>query len=148
MVTVGSESVLLPSSGERPGMLLKSCNRTNPWSSPGQNAGVGSLSLLQGIFLTQELNPGLLHCRWFLNQLNHKGSPQGKNTQVGSLSLLQWNFPTQESNWGLLPCKELPCPQMSVVGRLRNCVPDNLMVLNTIHMLAIPEFLSIPDSYT
>ena len=30
------------------------------------NIGVGSLSLLQGIFLTQEWNQGLLHCRWIL----------------------------------------------------------------------------------
>ena len=34
----------------------------SPWNSPGQNAGVGSLSLLQGIFPTQGSNPGLLHC--------------------------------------------------------------------------------------
>ena len=34
-----------------------------PWNSPGQNTGVGSLSLLlQGIFPTQGLNPGLPHC--------------------------------------------------------------------------------------
>jgi len=33
----------------------------SPWNSPGQNTGVGSLSLLQWIFLTQELNRGLLH---------------------------------------------------------------------------------------
>ena len=33
------------------------------WNSPGQNTGVGSLSLLQQIFLTQESNHGLLHCR-------------------------------------------------------------------------------------
>ena len=45
------------------------------WNSPGQNTGVGGLSLLQGIFPTQELNPGLLHCRWILYQLSHKGSP-------------------------------------------------------------------------
>ena len=45
------------------------------WNSPGQNTGVGSHSLLQGIFPTQGLNPGLLHCRWILYQLNHKGSP-------------------------------------------------------------------------
>ena len=38
----------------------------SPWNSPGQNTGVGSLSLLQGIFSTQELNPGLPHCRWIL----------------------------------------------------------------------------------
>ena len=35
----------------------------SPWNSPGQNTGGGSLSLLQGIFPTQGLNPGLLHCR-------------------------------------------------------------------------------------
>ena len=46
-----------------------------PWNSPGQNTRVGSLSLLQGIFPTQGKNPGLLHCRWILYQLNHKGSP-------------------------------------------------------------------------
>ena len=34
-----------------------------------------SLSLLQGIFPTQGLNAGLLHCRQILYQLNHKGSP-------------------------------------------------------------------------
>ena len=47
----------------------------SPWNSPGQNTGVGSLSLLQGIFPTQGSNPGLLHCRRILYQLNHKGSP-------------------------------------------------------------------------
>ena len=46
----------------------------SPWNSPGQNNGVGSLSLLQGIFPTQGLNSGLLHCRWILYQLNRKGS--------------------------------------------------------------------------
>ena len=40
-----------------------------------QNTGVGSLSLLQRIFLTQEWNQGLLHCRQILYQLSHKGSP-------------------------------------------------------------------------
>ena len=34
-----------------------------PWDFPGQNTGVGCLSLLQGIFPTQESNQGLLHCR-------------------------------------------------------------------------------------
>ena len=46
-----------------------------PWNSPGQNTGVGSLALLQWIFLTQESNQGLLHCRQILYQLSHKGSP-------------------------------------------------------------------------
>ena len=47
----------------------------SPWNSPGQNTGVGSHSLLQGIFPTQGSNPCLLHCRRILYQLSHKGSP-------------------------------------------------------------------------
>ena len=44
---------------------------------PGKpkNTGVGSLSLLQGIFLTQKSNRGLLHCREILYQLSYQGSP-------------------------------------------------------------------------
>ena len=43
---------------------------------PGKpkNTGVGSLSLLQGIFQTQELNQGLLHCRQILYQLSYQGN--------------------------------------------------------------------------
>ena len=40
-----------------------------------KNTGGGSLSLFEGIFLTQELNQGLLHCRWILYQLSYQGSP-------------------------------------------------------------------------
>ena len=43
-----------------------------------KSTGVGSLSLLQWIFLTQESNQGLLHCRQVLYQLSYKGSPAGK----------------------------------------------------------------------
>ena len=45
------------------------------WNSPGQNTGVGTLSLLQGIFPTQGLNPGLPPCRRLLYQLSYKRSP-------------------------------------------------------------------------
>ena len=48
----------------------------SPWNSPDQNTEVGSLSLLQRIFPTQGLNPGLLHCTWILYQLSHQGSPR------------------------------------------------------------------------
>ena len=68
----------------------------NPWNSPGQNTGVGSLSLLQGIFLTQGSNPGIQHCRQFLYQLSHQeshvylghmlNSMQGKGTLTLSAS--------------------------------------------------------------
>ena len=46
-------------------------------NSPGKNTGVGSHSLLQGIFPTQRSNPGLLpllHCRQILYCLNHQGT--------------------------------------------------------------------------
>ena len=50
------------------------CNPMDcPWNSPGQNTGVGSLSLLQGIFPIQGSNPGLPHCWQSLYQLNHQG---------------------------------------------------------------------------
>ena len=61
-----SESHLVVSDSLRPHGLY------SPWNSPGQNTGVGSLSLLQGIFPTQGLNPGLLRCRQILYQLSHK----------------------------------------------------------------------------
>ena len=64
----------------------------SPWNSLGQNTGVGSLSLLQGIVPTQEPNPGLLHCGWILYQLSHKGSPsicRGRGGGGVSLSPLQ-----------------------------------------------------------
>ena len=48
-----------------------------------QNTGMGSLSLLQGIFPTHVLNPGFPHCRRILYQLNHKGSPR----------ILEWSLP-------------------------------------------------------
>ena len=71
-----------------------------PWNSPGQNTGVGSLSLLQGIFPTQGSNPGLPHCRRILYQLSHKGSP--RILEWVTYPFLQWIFPTQELNRGLL----------------------------------------------
>ena len=94
---------------------------------PGQNAGVGSLSLLQGIFPPQESNWGLLNCRQILYQLSYQGSPSetrsvmsnslrlqelyspqnspGQNAGVGSLSFLQGIFPTQGSNPSLPHCR-------------------------------------------
>ena len=48
----------------------------SPWNSPGQDTGVGSLSLLQGLFPTQGSNPGLPHCREILYQLSYQGSPE------------------------------------------------------------------------
>ena len=72
----------------------------SPWNSPGQNIGVGSLSLLQEIFPTQQSNPGLPHCRRILYQLSHKGSPR----------ILEWvaySFSSRSSqprNWTRVSC--------------------------------------------
>ena len=46
-----------------------------PWGFLGKSTGVGCNFLLQGIFLTQGLNPGLLHCRQMLYHLSDQGSP-------------------------------------------------------------------------
>ena len=89
----------------------------SPWSSLGQNTGVVSLSLLQGIFPTQRSNPGLPHCRRILYQLNHNGSPKmerrNKQTyfQRGNVdvqqamaphsSTLAWKIPWTEEPGGL-----------------------------------------------
>ena len=72
----------------------------SPWNSPGQNTGVGSLSLLQGIFPTQGWNPGLLHCRRILYQLRHKGSPR-------TLEWVAYPFSSWSSgprNWTRVSC--------------------------------------------
>ena len=50
--------------------------RYSPWSSPGQNTGGGSYSLLQRIFPTQESNLSLLHYRQSLYCLSHQESPR------------------------------------------------------------------------
>ena len=80
----------------------------SPWNSPGQNTGVGRLSLFQGIFPTQGLNWGLphcgwilyQHCGWILYQLSHQGSPR----------ILEWlAYPffsgsSQPRNWIRVSC--------------------------------------------
>ena len=72
----------------------------SPWNSPGQNTGVGSLSLLQGIFPTQGSIPGLPHCRRILYELTHKGSPR-------ILYLVAYPFSSgsfQPMNWTRFSC--------------------------------------------
>ena len=55
----------------------KVCRRLGWYGNTFLNRfGVGSLSLLHGIFPTQGLNPGLPHYRWILYQLSYKGSPR------------------------------------------------------------------------
>ena len=65
----------LPSPGIKPRSpaLQADSLPAEPQGKP-KNTGVGSLPLLQWIFLTQESNQGLLHCRWILYQLSYQGS--------------------------------------------------------------------------
>ena len=63
---------MFPTKGLNPGLPLANSLPSEPPGKP-KNTGVGSLSLLQEIFLTQESNQGLLNCRWFLYQLSYKG---------------------------------------------------------------------------
>ena len=71
--------------------------------SLGKNTGVGCHALLQRLFPTHGLNPGLPDCEWILYCLESSGKPE--NTGAGSLSLLQGILPTQESNQGLPHCR-------------------------------------------
>ena len=81
----------------------------SPWNSPDQNTGVGSCSLLQGIFPTQGSNTGLPHCRQILYQLSYLGSPRmleweaypfpvdfpDPGIKLGSPSLLEDSLPAE-----------------------------------------------------
>ena len=68
---------------------LQSHGLYSPWNSPGQNAGVGSLSLLQGIFPTQLLNWGLLHRRQIFLPTELSGKlVMMTHNQQSSMSLL------------------------------------------------------------
>ena len=74
---------------------LQSTRLLCPWDFPGKNTSVGCHLLLQGIFLTQGLNPGVLHCRRILYQLIHQGSLKGAPQGTKILSTLIWSLGTQ-----------------------------------------------------
>ena len=61
---------------------------SEPQGKPKKTA-VASLSLFQGIFLTQELNRGLLHCRQILYQLSYQRSPIN-DLPANSFTLIDW----------------------------------------------------------
>ena len=73
--------------------------------TPGQNTGMGSPSLLQGIFPTQGSHPGFLHCRW-IHQLSQKGSP--RKLEWVAYPFSKGIFLTQQSNpGGLLQYRQI-----------------------------------------
>ena len=79
---------------------LQSHGLYSQWNSPDQNTGMGSLSLLQGIFPTQGSNWCLQHCRQILYQLSHKASPR-------TLEWVAYPFSSRSSQprtWTGVPC--------------------------------------------
>ena len=82
-----------------------------PWTSPGQNTGVGNIPLLRGS--SQPRDWTQVSPLQADSLLAEPGKPT--NAGVGSLSLLQGIFPTQESSQGLLHCRRVPY-QLSYQG--------------------------------
>ena len=75
-----------------------------PSEPPGKpkNTGVGSLSLLQGNFPTQELNQDLLHCRQLPYQLSYLGSPYCLNTVLHRSGCV-YNTHCVSPEWSFIP---------------------------------------------
>ena len=94
----------------------------SPWDPPGRNTRVGSLSLLQGSFRTQEWNWGLLHCRRILYQPSHQGLA-GPCLACRSWSLFRsrcllarwsWGVPVFSRSRGYTPLTQ--CPELALDG--------------------------------
>ena len=85
-------------------VLVQHYGLYSPWKSPSQNPGLGSLSLLQGIFPTG-IEPRCLTLQVDSLPAESQGKP--KNTGVGNLFLLQWIFLTQELKQGLPHCRQI-----------------------------------------
>ena len=116
-------------------------NSFSPWDSPGQNTGMSSLSLLQGIFSTQGPNPGLPHCRKILYQLSHKGSPR----------ILEWvaNPFSRGSSWprnqtqqcrGLLHCRQ-------TLYQLSHHIKEPSKSVVVVYSLSCVQLYSDPKDY-
>ena len=111
----------------------------SPWTSPGQNTGVGSLSLLQGIFPTWGLNPGVSHGRRILYQLSHQRSSSYKQGQwfslvipTPSLDKRRWTDSTHplapEVEWkGPMVMGSNPCPTTCWL-KVNQCLSLNVTI--------------------
>ena len=105
-----------------------------PWNSPG-NTGLGFHALLQGIFPTQGLNPGLLHCRWILYCLSHQ------EVQIG-WACHEFKFPIISRITEVLFSSVLPHKYFSV---LKNIFP---FYLETSNLRLRKKTYSLMNSFT
>ena len=113
----------LPNSGmepRSPALWVDSLPSEPPGKS--KNTGVGSLSLFQGIFPTQESNQGLLHCRRILYQLSHHESPGcyvyfTTIKKKGKIS----KYLQSSCNWVIAFTLVLTCSILAGAGFLEEC---------------------------
>ena len=82
--------------------------------SPGKNTGVSCHALLQGIFPTQESNPGLPHCRWILYHLSHQRS-------LTSVRMVTIKNSTIRKSWRRCSRKGNPPPFVNTNDNLCSC---------------------------
>ena len=100
----------LPNPGiePRPPELQADSLPSEPLGKP-MSTGMGSLTILEEIFPTQELNRDLLHCRWILYQLRYQGSP----LSIPIVNMLQishacWLIATVSIHWSVIPLEPNP----------------------------------------
>ena len=109
--------VAFPSPGDLPNPGMESRSPTfqadsllaQPQRKP-KNTGVGSLSPLWGIFLTQESNYGLLHHKRILYQLSHQGCPFGVCSCILCLLIFlfyQLTFFNEKINIAIIPYQQI-----------------------------------------
>ena len=111
----------------------------NPWNSPGQNTGVGSCFLPQGIFPAQRLNPGIPYCRQVLYQPSHQESPR-------TLEWVAYPFPADLSDPGIKPgslhCRrtlhQLSCQGRAVHSSKRSQFLNHIMLTIAYEVCVLP----------
>ena len=114
----------------------------SPRDSPGQNTGVGSRSLFQGIFPTQGLNPGLLHYRQILYLLSQSKALKTYHfSSVGQLCPTLCN-PVNRSTPGLPVHHQLLEFTQTHVHR----VSDAIQPTHPLSSPSPPEHQSLPES--
>ena len=104
----------------------------SPWNSPGKNTGVGTHSLLWGIFPTQGSNPGLPHCTQTLYQLSHQGSFISVQFSSVTQSCPTICDPMDHSTPGLPVHHQLPEFTQTHVHRLGDAIQPS-------HLLSFPS---------
>ena len=100
-----------------------------PWDSPGQNTGVGSLSLLQAIFPTQESNP---HCRQILYQLIFPLQEKAEYMCTSAIMLLfsSSGCPVGHAGYQFSHQGSNPCPRHWQHGVLTTGLPGRSLHLS------------------